>query len=136
MPQSERDIVLQWKTEAPFLSLSENEMESTQVIKYQLDKCIGSSRYQICHENMATQMRHSSCLSTLYFKGTLEAMKGCETEKVFLPMREQPVNLGYGDWLLLSSNEGYPLIESYILKSENTGVRKWKRCRICIITIS
>ena len=74
MPQPERDIALQWKTEAPFLANSEDEMESTPVTKDQLDNCIGSSRYQICHENVATQMRHASSLSILYFKGTIGAI--------------------------------------------------------------
>ena len=89
-----------------------------------MEKCIGSSRYQICHENMATQMRYASCLSKLHFKGTMDAMQVFKTEKVFLPMREKASNLGYGVWLLLSSNESYPLIDSYIIKSENAGVRK------------
>ena len=62
-------------------------------------------------------MRQDSCLSTLYFEGTIDAMQICETEKVFLPMREQKFNLGYRVSLLLSSNEGYLLIELYILKS-------------------
>ena len=80
-------------------------------------------------------MRQDSCLSTLYFEKTIDDKQICETEKVFLPMREQKLNLGYRVSLLLSSNEGYPLIELYILKSENPGVRKWRGSRVGIIPL-
>ena len=75
MPQPEPESALKWKTEAEYLAVSEDQMETAAISQGQLDKCIGSSKHQICHENMATEIGHSSCLANLLFKGTLDALK-------------------------------------------------------------
>ena len=48
MPQPEPDLALKWKIEAEFLAVSEDQMEKVAISQGQLDKCIGSNKYQIC----------------------------------------------------------------------------------------
>ena len=61
IPRPEPESALKWKIEAEYLALSEDQMETAAISQGQLDKCIGSSKHQICHENMATEIGHSSC---------------------------------------------------------------------------
>ena len=110
MPQPKPDLALKLKIEAEFLAVSEDQMETAAISHGKLDKCIGSKKYQICHENMATEMGHSSCLANLFFKGTLDALKVCDTEKMSSPVREQAQNLGFGVWLNTSAFDGHSLM--------------------------
>ena len=98
-------------------------METAPITREQLDKCIGSSTYQICHENIATEIGYSSCLATLFFQGALEAIRVCDTHKVFLPSREQAFNLGFGVWLILCAHDSYTFVESDILATTASNMR-------------
>ena len=136
MPHPEPEVALKWSLEAEYLAISEDRMETAPISQAQLEKCIGSTAYQICHENIATEMGYSSCLATLFFQGTLEALKVCETHKIFLPAREQAYNLGYGVWLILSAHDSYTLTESDLLATTASDMTKYKGCRICVVTLS
>ena len=105
IPQPEDIVELRWKTEADYLAISEDGTETAPITTEQLAKCIGSSRYQICHKNIATETTHASCLATLFRKGTIEALGVCDTEKVYLPARDQAENLGFGVWLITSATD-------------------------------
>ena len=54
MPQPEPDSAIKWKLEAPYLAISENNKETAFLTEYDLGRCIGSSRYQICLDMSAT----------------------------------------------------------------------------------
>ena len=68
LPQPEPESALKWKVEAEYLAVSEDQMKTAAISQGQLDKCIGSSKYQICHRNMATEIGHSSCWQTFSSK--------------------------------------------------------------------
>ena len=96
MPQLEPDLAINWKLEAPSLARSEDNMETAYLTEYDLSRCIGSSRYQICLEMIATETGHGSCLATLFFKGSVEALQICDTEQIALPATEKAENLRFG----------------------------------------
>ena len=73
LPQMDEDTAIKWDVEAEYLAVSENLMETSLVTRDQLDKCIGSSKYGICHETLATENKDSSCLATLFFGNTMDA---------------------------------------------------------------
>ena len=79
MPQPEPDLAIKWKLEAPYLAISENNRETGFLTEYDLGRCIGSSRYQIWLDMIATETGHDSCLATLYFKDSVAALQVCET---------------------------------------------------------
>ena len=89
MPQPEPDLAIKWKLEAPYLAISENNKETAFLTEYDLGRCIGSSRYQICLDLIATETGHDSCLATLYFKDSVAALQVCETEQIVLPATEK-----------------------------------------------
>ena len=84
MPQSEIDMAIKWKLEAPYSANSENIDDTAFLTEYDLSRCIGSNRYQICLDIIATEAGHESCLATLYFKDSVEALQTCETEQIVL----------------------------------------------------
>ena len=77
-----------------------------------ISRCIGSKRYQIRLDMIATEAGHESCLATLYFKDIVEALQTCETEQIILPSTEKAENLGYDAWLITSATTAYTLYES------------------------
>ena len=85
MPETES--VRRWKIETEYLAVSEDQMETGTIRPGQLDKSILSNKYRKCHENMATEIEHSSCVTNLFVKGLLDALKVCDTEKMLLPIR-------------------------------------------------
>ena len=89
MPQPEPDMAIKWKLEAPYLSFSESNDKTAFLTEYDFSRCIGSSRYQICLEMIATESGHESCLAALYFKESVEALEICETEQIILPSTEK-----------------------------------------------
>ena len=125
----------QWKLEAPYLAISENNKETAFLTEYDLGRCIGSSRYQICLDMIATETGHDSCLATLYFKDSVSALQVCETEQIVLPATEKAENLGYGVWLITSATTAYTLFESDTESTTSSGIVKYPGCRICIITL-
>ena len=101
---------LRWQLngiEAPYLAISEDQMESLPLTVSQFEQCFGLSRYEICHQAVAAQPSHRSCLATLFFKSCQEAIRDYETEFKYLPNQVQAQNLGYGIWLLTSATENY-----------------------------
>ena len=58
----------------------------------------------------------------------------CDTEKVYLPARDQAENLGFGVWLITSATDAYTLTEE-IVSGGKTTMKKYKGCRICILTL-
>ena len=135
MPQPEPDLAIKWKLEAPYLAISEDNMETAYLTDYDLSRCIGSSRYQICLDMIATETGHGSCLATLFFKGSVEALQICETEQILLPAAEKAENLGFGVWLITSATTAYTLIETDTSSTTSSGIIKYPGCRICIVTL-
>ena len=58
-PQREEDMAVNWNVGAEYLAVSEDLMETSLVTRDQVDKCIGSSKYRIFHETLATK---SECI--------------------------------------------------------------------------
>ena len=114
MPQPELQMAIKWSIEPPYLAISEDQMQSIPLSAGQFEQCLGLSRYRICHQAVATQPSHGSCLATLFFKTTIEAIRECETAVIFLPNPVQARNLGYGIWLITSATEHYSLRKTSI----------------------
>ena len=55
MPQPEPHLAIKGKLEAPYLAISENKKETAILTEYDLGRCIGSSRYQICLDMIAIE---------------------------------------------------------------------------------
>ena len=124
-PQSEPDMAIKWKVEAPYLAISENNDNTAFLTEYDLSRCIGSSRSQICLGMVATESGHESCLAILHFKDTVEALQTCETEQINLPSAEKAENLGYGAWLITSATTAYTLYESDTDSNTSAGIIKY-----------
>ena len=135
MPQKDTGSAIRWKLEAPYLAVSEDSMETAVLSKDQLGKCLGSSNYRICHETIPTELGHSSCLATLFFGTTMDALVTCPTENVVLPVIEAAENLGYGIWVILSATDTFTMRESSMDSSNALQVRTYPGCQICIITL-
>ena len=135
MPQTEPRMAVRWVVENPYLAISEDQMESMTLSQHQFDSCLGSSRYRICQEPLASQSNHPSCLATLFLSSSLKAAETCDTEVFYLPTQVQAENLGYGIWLITSASDAYEMRE-YSLESKH---KSWNRliagCKICIITV-
>ena len=56
-------LAITWKLEAPYLALSEDQMESSILSKDQFEQCLGSSKYRVCSETFPTELGHSSCIA-------------------------------------------------------------------------
>ena len=67
-------LALKWGIEAPFLAISEDQVESSVLSKAQFDQCLGSSKYRICSETFPTEMGHSSCIATLFFDSSVDTL--------------------------------------------------------------
>ena len=135
MPQLEPDLAIKWKLEAPYLAISEDNIETAYLTEYDLSRCIGSSRYQLCLDMIATETGHGSCLATLFFKGSVEALQICDTEQIALPATKKAENLGFGVWLITSATTAYTLFESDTASTSSSGIIKYPGCRVCIITL-
>ena len=138
MPQEEEGTAIQWKTEAKYLAVAEGKLETAHLSQDQLDKCIGSVRYKICHEAVATDLTQTSCLSALFFRHStvFDVMRVCETEKVYLPAMEKAENLGYGIWLITSATGDFHLTESDMGSTNPSEGERFNGCQICIITLA
>ena len=96
VPLPESQMAVKWSIEAPYLAISEDQMDSIPLNVSQFEQCLRSSRYRICHQAVATQPNHGSCLATLFFRSSLEAIRECKMEVLYLPNQVQAQNLGYG----------------------------------------
>ena len=135
MPQPEVDQALLLVIEAPYLGISEDTMETALLSQKQLEKCRGSSRYRICHEAIPTDLQHSSCLATLFFGTSIDALSVCATETVFLLTLEQAETLGYGICLITSSSASFSFRETNIDATTATDLKSYKGCHICNISL-
>ena len=138
LPMLQPDDVdaIQWEIEAEYLAVSEDGRETALITRRHMENCIGSSKYSICHEGLATEGVQSSCLSLLFFGNLIQAMKVCDMKPVTLPTKEQAVSLRYGIWLILSATADYTLTESYMNSSTPTGSYNFPGCRICVVTLA
>ena len=123
---------LTWNTEARYLAISGDLMESSVLSAAQFEHCLGSARYCICSETIPTEIGHSSCLAWLFFDTPLEALTVCETSSITLPTIEQATNLGFGIWLITSANADFSSRE---LRSSSQQGPSFPGCRISIISI-
>ena len=103
MPQLENDMAIKWKLDAPYSEVSENHDDTAFLTEYDLSRCTGSTRYQICLDMIATEAGHESCQASLYFKDSVDALQSCKTEQILLPSTETVENLSYGAWLFTSA---------------------------------
>ena len=126
-------MALTWNIEAPYLALSENKLESSVLSEDQFEHCLGSSKYRICSEAFPTQIGHPSCVATLYFFSTIDALAVCDTT-ITLPSIEQATNLGFGFWLITSANADFTFGVSSSLATSSSS-RLFAGCHICIITL-
>ena len=113
--------------------LSRMQTDPTQSLELQLLDSIPLKHIEI--DMIATETGHGSCLATLFFKGSIEALQICETEQILLPAAEKADNLGYGVWLITSATTAYTLIETDTASTTSSGIIKYPGCRICIITL-
>ena len=60
IPQPENDMAIKWKLEAPYLAISEKNDDAACLTEYDLSGCIGSTRYQICLDMIATEAGYES----------------------------------------------------------------------------
>ena len=121
---------LTWNIEAPYLALSENKLEWSDLSEEQFEHCLGSSKYRICSEVIATQIGHPSCIATLYFFNPIDASAVCETTANTLPSIEQATNRGFGIWLITSANADFTFRKSSALAT-STSSRSCVGCHIC-----
>ena len=135
MPHPQPSEALQWVTEGPSLAISQDSMETTTLTQQQLDNCVGSSTYRICHETMETHLGQSSCLATLYYKEPIVALEVCETRKILLPIPEKATNLGYGIWLITSTRQ-FKGSQHMVSGTTSTSNVNGNGCNVCIITLN
>ena len=136
MPQLETEYAIQWTVETEYIAISEDLRETALVTRDQLGKCIGSNKYKICHETMATETSDASCLAVLYFGNVMDAIEVCDTEAVTLPLKEKATNLGYGIWLITSTSSNFKFRESYMNATTTAGSTMIDGCRICLVSLS
>ena len=134
MPQPENDMAIKWKLEAAFLAISEINDDTASLSEYDLSRCIGSTRYEICVDMIATEAGHESCLATLYFKDSVEALQNCETEQLLLST-EKTENLGYGAWLVTSVITAHTLFECDMEFTTSHRITIYPACRTCKISL-
>ena len=134
MPQPDPSEALEWVIEGSYLAISQDSMETTTLTQTQLDNCIGSSTYRICHETMETHLSQSSCLATLYYQDPIVALAVCEQRKILLPIPEKATNLGFGIWLITSARH-FKWRQHIISGTESTAKENKDGCKICLITL-
>ena len=93
IPQPDDVDAIQWEIEAEYLAVSEDGRETALITRRQIENSIGSLKYSICHEGLATEGVQFSCLSLLFFGNLTQAMKVCNMKPVTLPTKEQAVSL-------------------------------------------
>ena len=134
MPQLEK-YAIQWTVETEYVAISEDLREKALVTRDQLGKCIGSNKYKICHESMATETSDASCLAVLYFGNVMDANEVCDTEAVTHPL-EEATSLGYGIWLITSTSPYFKFRESYMNATTTAGSTTVDGCQICLLSLS
>ena len=95
MPQADAEDAIIWDLEADFLAVSEDGRDTALVSSSDLTRCIGSTRYSICHHGLATEGPWSSCLTLLFFCNLVEAMKFCDFRPYAVPVPERAIILKF-----------------------------------------
>ena len=113
IPMPYPQLALKWDIEAPYLTISEDQMESSVLSEAQFEQCLGSSKYRYCAETFPTEVGHSSCIATLFFDSSVDALSVCDTSLVSLPSTEQATNLGFAIWLITSATDDFLFRESH-----------------------
>ena len=126
---------LTWNTEAPYLALSANKLESSVLSVEQYEHCLGSSTYRLCSEAFPNKIGHPSCIATFYFFSPIDVLAVCETTAITLPSIEQATNLGFGIWLIKSANADFTFRESSSLAISSSS-RSFAGCDFCIIILA
>ena len=126
---------LTWNIEAPYLALSENQLESSFLSEEEFEHCLGSSKYRICSEAFPMQIGHPSCIATLYFFSPIDALAVCETTAITLLSIEPARSLGFGIWPITSANADFTFRESSSIATSSSS-RSFAGCQTCIITLA
>ena len=82
-------------------------METLLVTRDQLDHSIDSSKNRICHETLATENKNSSGLATLELDTNMDALEVCHTVPVALLLTFKTTSLGFGIWLITSTQANF-----------------------------
>ena len=101
-----------------------------------MTRCIGSSKYSVCHHGLATEGLWSSCLSLLFFGNLVQAMKISDLKPYPLPVSERAVNLKFGIWLILLASSDFELRESDLNGTTHLSTKVYPGCRICILILA
>ena len=120
--------------EAPYLAISEDQVESSVLSSVQFEHCLGSSEHRTSSGTFSTGVGHSSCIATLFFDSCVDALSVFDTSLVSLPTTEQATNLGFGIWLITSASDDFIFRESHAT-SPSSKTQLFAGCRICIITL-
>ena len=121
---------------APFLAVSDDDRQTATLSSSQLEQCIGSSSYSICHDVLATAERDSSCLSLIFFENLLHAMKFCSVRLHVLPSKARFTNLKYGIGLIERATDDFRMHEFNVDAPLPLPVSSYDGCHICIITLA
>ena len=100
-----------WDLSAPFLTVSDDGRQTATLPSAQLEQCIGSSRYSICHDSLARAERDSSCLSMLFFESLLHAMTFCSVKPHVCPTKSRASRLKYELWLTELATDDFRMHE-------------------------
>ena len=117
------------------MAVSEYLRDTSLLTRDQMDKCIGSIKFSICHETLATQRIDSSSLSTLYLGNILDAMEVCDTEPFPLPLKDKSTDKGHGRPLITSARADFDFKETYVNATTMAGAKIVQGCRNCPITL-
>ena len=135
MPQPDEDIALLWDIESEYLAVSADARETALLSHRDIGHCIGSSRYSICRQGIATEGLYSSCLSLLFFGNLVQAMQVCNVKPYQLPTTERALNLRYGIWLIVSASPNFQLRRSQMTSLQPAHSSTVDGCKICIVTL-
>ena len=136
MPRLEKEYAIQWTVETEYIAKSEDLREAALVTRDQLGKDVGSNKYKICHESMATETSDAACLAVLHFANIMDAIEVCDTEAVTLPLKEKSTNLGYGIRLITPTSPNCKFRESYMNATTTAGSTMIDGCQICLVSLS
>ena len=118
-----------WNVEAPYLAISEDQLEQSVLSSVQFEHCFGSSKYRHCSETFSTDMRLSSCVVTLFVDFFFDALSVCDIFLVSLTTTEQATNLCFGIWLRTYASVDFAFRESHAT-SRSSVTESFAGCRI------
>ena len=88
--------------------------------------------YRLSSETFPTEMGHSSCVATLFFDSSVDALSVCDTSFVSVPTTELAINLGLGIWLITAASDDFIFRESNAT-SPSSNTQSFASCRFWII---